>query len=184
MSEKVLLRHYIGKRLAEYYSQPSEKVVGSILGKGIKQRRPSDIAFMTPVVKFLFWGKWHWDLYNSLYKRQSGQWLTPVELFAPFYSQIIANFIATEMNRSISFDVVELGGGQGTNAIICLLSLQKYFPQLYSKLDTYYIVESSQALLESQRQQLLSLNRHDIIDKVQFLNIDISQAAESDEYVL
>jgi hypothetical protein len=44
-------------------------------------------------------------------------------------------------------------------------------------------MESSASLLEFQKQQLVSLNRHELIDKVEFLHMDIAQAAESPEYV-
>ena len=178
------MRHYIGRRLAEYYAQPSDRVVGSAM----KRNRPSfDASFKTPAVQYPFWGQWHWNMhYKALFRQQSGQWLTPVELFSPHYSEIVAKFIITEMNRwrhLKSFDVVEFGGGRGTNAIVILLFLQKHFPQYFSKLGTYYIMESSASLLEFQKQQLVSLNRHELIDKVEFLHMDIAQAAESPEYV-
>jgi len=192
-NQKTLMRRYIGQRLADYYAQPCDKVVGSA---ALKRNRSSTQAMKSileaPAVNFPFWGQWHWNTYyQSLFKKQSGQWLTPVELFTPYYSQIVTNFISSEMHTwkrhfnssSSSFDIIELGGGRGTNAMITLYFLQQNFPHLFSNLSTYYIVESSHSLIEFQKQQILSTNQQDLIDKVQYLYLDIAQVAESKTYV-
>jgi hypothetical protein len=187
MPPKMLLRHYIGQRLAAYYAQPSDKVIGSALEQRLKRmKKQPDALIITPVVDFPLWGNWHWNLqYKSIFKDQSGQWLTPVELFAPYYSQIVAQFIEHQFNPwKQPFDIVELGGGRGTNAIISLLHLEKHFPLTFTKIENYFILDSSSTLLDLQKQQVQLLNRPDIQGKIQFVHVDIAKAAESNEYVL
>lgn len=109
---KYLLRRHIQKLLSAYYAQPQDKVIGS----------PVASISLSSLL-----GKYHWQyIYNKLYKNQRGQWLTPTEIFQPYYSNIIANFIAREVSCNYDntvnngdkgkIQVVELGGGRGTNA--------------------------------------------------------------------
>jgi SAM-dependent MidA family methyltransferase len=82
-----------------------------------------------------------------LYKEQDGQWLTPVELFRPHYSYILANFVAEMTSASDRVHIVELGGGLGTNANLILSQLQRTKPKLYDQV-SYTIIDSSQPLME------------------------------------
>jgi SAM-dependent MidA family methyltransferase len=82
-----------------------------------------------------------------LYKEQDGQWLTPVELFRPHYSCILANFVAETTSASDRVHIVELGGGLGTNANLILSQLQRTKPKLYDQV-SYTIIDSSQPLME------------------------------------
>lgn len=95
-----------------------------------------------------FLGEWHWHrVYRRLYKEQDGQWLTPVELFRPHYSYILANFVAEMTSASDRVHIVELGGGLGTNANLILSQLQRTKPKLYDQV-SYTIIDSSQPLME------------------------------------
>lgn len=107
-------------------------------------------------------GEWHWRwLYGKLYKEQDGQWLTPVELFRPYYSAILANFISHEVKASAiegkakQLHIVELGGGRGTNAIGILDHLRDSHPGVYNNLSSYTIMDASPTLIELQRSILL-----------------------------
>lgn len=162
----MLVRHFVGKKLAEYYSQPSSKVVGSM-----------------PTIKLSsLLGKWHWlYVYGRMYKEQQGQWLTPVELFRPHYSNIFANFVAESTksrNDSEPLHIVELGGGTSTNASCILSHLQLVQPDLYDRV-SYTIVDSSEPLLELQK-NVLSAGEHE--GKVNYVHQDLMKVAE-EKYV-
>lgn len=158
----MLVRQFVGKRLAEYYAQPSNKVVGS-----------------TPNIRLSsLWGEWHWRrVYRRLYKEQEGQWLTPVELFRPHYSNVLANFVAKTIRDSGASEqvhIVELGGGRGTNASNILSHLQRTQPKLYDQV-SYTIIDSSRPLLELQK-EILGSGQH--ATKVDYVFQDLMQVAE------
>ena len=139
----MILRRYIGQRLAKYYAQPSSAVIGS----------SAEILNLRSL-----WGEWHWKrIYKRLYEEQDGQWLTPVELFRPYYSTILVNFIVKVANEDESLrdslELVELGGGRGTNAYTILNHLQQIRPDLYDRTN-YTIIDSSPTLLELQQKNL------------------------------
>jgi len=131
------------------------------------------------------WGEAHYRLvFQRLYEEQEGQWMTPVELFSPHYSNIFADYIAKDCTmtsipsndddkRKIS--VVELGAGRGTNALCMLSRWKEKWPSLYNRL-SYTIVDSSPTLQDLQRNRLLSDGRH--FDKVSFALIDLMDVAE------
>ncbi|GAX28545.1 hypothetical protein FisN_12Hh087 [Fistulifera solaris] len=156
----MLVRHYIAKKLAAYYAQPSAAIVGAA------SRR---IDFRS------LWGEWHWQrVYQTLYRQTAGQWLTPVELFQPYFSNTIAHFIAYHAGTSSKLQIVELGGGRGTNANGVLLALQRQAPDVYDRLTHYTLVDSSPTLLELQ-QETVAKEHH---DKMNFRQLDLLQVAE------
>ena len=165
MREHHLLRRYVGKRLADYYAQPSDRVVGR--SAGVDSSNLSSLL-----------GQWHWRrVFKKLYEEREGHWLTPVELFRPHYSQILANFCDSTVGKSSSvdaFEIVELGGGRGTNANLILTHLQETQPRLYDAL-TYTLVDSSPTLHQMQ-QEMFSQSEH--ADKVQFERKDLLDVAE------
>ena len=164
----ILLRRYICKRLNEYYSQPSDSVVGSI---------SNHTSFSSLL------NEWHWKYtYKRIYKEQKGMWLTPVELFYPYYSNILANFITESINNNLQhkhedvFDIVELGGGRGTNAKAVLNHLNVSHPNMYDRLQSYTIYDTSPTLHELQRKVLIDNSSH--AEKVKLVNIDMMDIAE------
>ena len=159
----MILRRHIHKLLSQYYQQPHNAVVGSIQSDAINFKN--------------LLGEWHWRRkFSKLYKEQAGQWLTPVELFRPFYSQILANFIAKEASGAKQVHIVELGGGRGTNAKCILDHLQQNHPDIYNGVQ-YTIMDSSPTLLELQRKVLLHENsEHDRV--VHLKSIDMLDVAE------
>ena len=169
----MILRKYIHQRLSLYYQQPKNAVVGSLL-------RSDHINFKRIL------GHWHWQrIFDNLYKKQEGQWLTPVELFKPHYSQVISNFIAKEARKidyGEAIEVVELGGGRGTNAKCILDHLQDNHNELYRNIK-YTIMDSSPTLLELQRDVLLSgENNHE--SKVNLEKVDVLDIAEGNSNFL
>ena len=144
----MLLRRYIGKQLAAYYGQSADAVVGGI-------QEPLSLSSL--------WGRWHWlRLYQRLYRQSHGQWLTPVELFQPWYSRIIANYIIEtcdcddrNTNHSArSIDIVEFGGGRGTHARHVMDHLQATRPDLYQRVASYRIIDASPSLHAFQQETL------------------------------
>lgn len=162
----MLVRRFVGKQLAEYYAQPSHKVVGS----------------MPTIELSSLWGEWHWlYVYGKMYREQQGQWLTPVELFRPHYSNILANFVVQESSARRRHDdesdrihIVELGGGRGTNANAILTNLQRTNPELYDRV-TFTIIDASEPLLELQK-EVLSSSQHP--GKVDLVLRDLMDVAE------
>jgi hypothetical protein len=161
--EMTILRRYIGKRLNDYFAQPSSLVVGS----------PSKSVNFRNLL-----GEWQWKrIHRQLYEEQQGQWLTPVELFYPFYSQILAEFCVNQKGLSSDqFEIYELGAGRGTNAIGILSHLQQRYPDTYERLNRYTLVDSSPTLHDLQVQTLLPSGH---ISKCDFLQRDLTDVAES-----
>ena len=174
----MLIRKQINKLLSSYYNQPHNAVVGSIPLQGYEN---DAINFRS------IFGEWHWRrIYQGLYEKQAGQWLTPVELFQPYYSNIIANFIAAEMNKvrksgenDRSIDIVELGGGRGTNCLCILDHLQNKYPDVYENIESYTIMDSSTTLLNLMKQVLLENDSPRHRDKVIVKEVDMMDIAES-----
>jgi Putative S-adenosyl-L-methionine-dependent methyltransferase len=150
----MLVRQYIHKRLWDYFAQPASSVVGSITAThhGSSSSSSSSIPFSR------LWGEWHWKhVYGRLYRQSSsGQWLTPCELFAPYYSQSIANYILKRHNELSSSNstprlcMVELGGGRGTHALAVLDHLERVAPAALYETCTYTLLEASPTLHAAQ----------------------------------
>ncbi|KAL3791283.1 hypothetical protein HJC23_000900 [Cyclotella cryptica] len=198
------------KRLSDYYSQPSNKVVGSI-DYGFISRIPSGIRScdaakvshhpqsasrtrMNRTINFSsLWGEWHWRrTYKRVYAEQQGMWLTPCELFTPYYSNILANFVCNSMKTSLNnleelqvdsggtFEIVELGGGRGTNANALLNYMKENHREMYDRLDSYTIYDTSPTLHELQREVLISINDEVRVHahKIKLVNVDLMNIAE------
>jgi hypothetical protein len=161
----MLLRKYIHKRLNDYYRQPHNHVVGSLPSK-------EPIEFKNLL------NEWHWRrVFHKLYKEQQGQWLTPVELFRPYFSQIVANVIATEAMDKPKIHIVELGGGRGTNALEILNHLRSQYSFVYDRLQ-YTIMDVSPPLLELQKRVLVDDKSVDHSHLVDLREVDIFEVAE------
>jgi len=189
----LLARHYVSRRLAAYYAQPAQAVVGS----------PANaIDFRS------LWGEWHWKrLYGRLYREQQlGQWLTPVELFQPYYSNVVANYVAEAAaatatatavtegdenvgndddsnNSTVAIEIVELGGGRGTNALCVLDHIRAVHPALYGRIRSYTVVDSSPTLAALQEERLLrgeGTNRHADVVKIERKDVlDVAEGRQS-----
>jgi hypothetical protein len=170
--QQQLVRRYVGKRLAEYYAQPADRVVGRSTTEDSNN------------LSSLF-GEWHWRrVFKKLYEEREGHWLTPVELFRPHYSHILADFCADTTasvgenwndERRNNIEIVELGGGRGTNASLILSYLQKYKPDVYDRMTSYTLVDSSPSL-HALQQETLGSGEH--ADKVRFELKDLIDVAE------
>mmetsp|Transcript_8290 Transcript_8290/g.15616 ORF Transcript_8290/g.15616 Transcript_8290/m.15616 type:complete len:410 (-) Transcript_8290:1848-3077(-) len=169
----MIVRRYIHEILSKYYQQPQDAVVGSIQNTSINFKN--------------LLGEWDWRRkFHNLYKRQSGQWLTPVELFRPFYSQVLAKFIANEAIDEAKIHIVEIGGGRGTNALCILDYLEKEFPDVYRRC-RYTLMDASPTLLELQKEVIMNAGRKNILRNdgiVDFRHIDMMDVAEGRRHLL
>jgi SAM-dependent MidA family methyltransferase len=167
----VLVRHFVGSRLSTYYSQCSDAVVGSTMSS-------------TPIPFSYLLGEWHWKrVYHQAYQRQQGHWLTPVELFKPYFSNCIANFCIASLDEQTShgeIDLIEVGGGRGTNALLILDHLQSTRPDLYEKV-RYTLVDSSPTLHKLQIDTLRTSVHH---KKCHFLNKDLMDISEAKDILM
>ena len=163
----MLVRKLIHERLKEYYAQPFDRVVGSITGRTTNtnassvsffpKTQPSPPAITIPFRYLL--GESHWKYrYGQIYRQTSGQWLTPSELFSPHYGQCMARWMIPQIQQrqqkqqSLPIEIVELGGGRGTNAMDILDYCHDHFYEsIYRHICSYTILDASDPLLDHQR---------------------------------
>ena len=117
---------------------------------------------------------------NKAYKndanRTSNAWLTPVELFKPWYSRAIARYIVQCHSQAACkgkspLKIVEFGGGNGTNADSILQYLKFEHEELYNKSE-YMLVDISPSMVQRQ-QDLLSLKHAQ--ERFKVVNADFSE---------
>jgi len=102
---------------------------------------------------------------NNNKSRSSSHWLTPVEIFQPYYSQAICRWMTSSF-KSKPLVIYEVGGGNGTNALHILDFIKLQRPDLY-KTVKYNLVEISPTLASKQR---VLLQPH--AEKVHVINAD------------
>ena len=94
---------------------------------------------------------------NSIYSAKSAHaWLTPVEVFKPWYSRAIANYILSQhlpQSAGQKLRVFEFGGGNGTNADNILKFIKEWDEELYQR-TKYTLVEISPAMAQRQKSLL------------------------------
>lgn len=99
------------------------------------------------------------DEYNRLlakkYNQLTKQWLTPVEIFKPHYSEAVAKYVlhrymTEDYGKGYPLKVYELGGGSGTHAAGFLSYIKKNAPEVFANM-VYGSVEISSALAAAQR---------------------------------
>lgn len=103
------------------------------------------------------------DYVKLLYERYpKGAWLTPSEIFKPYYGMTIANYIdltfsqlqATDPStRGVPIHIIEAGAGNGSAASSILNYFKIYKPKSYRSLK-YTIVEISDVMIERCRKTL------------------------------
>jgi hypothetical protein len=159
----MLVRKFISHRLGAYYSQPHQSVVG-----GLNEPLHLD------------WGRLYWQYkYKKVYHQNQGQWLTPVELFQPFYSNVLVRWILDRHEEGSPLNIVEFGAGRGTNAKIILKTLQKKHPKVFDQTQ-YTIIDSSASLISLQRAALSEFDE----SSVSFHQKDLMSMAQGSDAFL
>ncbi|EGC39880.1 hypothetical protein DICPUDRAFT_26158 [Dictyostelium purpureum] len=86
---------------------------------------------------------------HYIYKSLEHAWLTPVELYKPYYSWSIANYIIDKHNnredKSKNLKIYEIGAGSGTNALNILNFMRSNHLEIYKTME-YKIIEISKPL--------------------------------------
>jgi hypothetical protein len=105
---------------------------------------------------------------GSLYRAEYGAWLTPVEIFQPYYARAILNWILETRQRTAAASasasssspsaepvlrIIEVGGGSGRCACDILDALRTFHPHLYARTH-YTIIEASAQFSEWQQHTL------------------------------
>ena len=67
---------------------------------------------------------------SQLYKELPDAWTTPVELFAPWYSYALAKYMLHSRVTNDELRVIEVGAGNGTNALHILNYVKVSTPSL------------------------------------------------------
>eukprot|EP00884_Botryococcus_braunii_P011350 jgi/Botrbrau1/20215/Bobra.31_1s0012.1 len=151
--QPILFREYLHDSLYHptegYFTRQGAPPVGSL-------PQPLDFSSLKGKDGYL-------EALHRLYKDLQVSWLTPSELFSPFYGQAIANFIVDRHRRVFGdqqpLTLYELGGGTGRLALDVCNHLRDSAPDLYSGLQ-YRSVEISPPLAASQEARVSRLGGH------------------------
>jgi len=89
------------------------------------------------------------DAVSAAYREAGTAWLTPGELFAPYYARALARHMLRTLPAGEMLHIVELGGGTGTVARGILDAVLELAPDVYAGM-TYVGVEASEHLARRQ----------------------------------
>lgn len=101
------------------------------------------------------WFKARQHFFESM-KEEKGDWITQTELFAPYFSQVLTEWAIKKVhqeNENDSLRILEIGGGNGTNALHFLNHLKTSYPDYYRNTQ-YVLCEISPTLSKIQRENL------------------------------
>ncbi|CAL5218657.1 g361 [Coccomyxa viridis] len=100
---------------------------------------------------------------REAYDRLEASWLTPSEIFTPYYGRAIANFILDKHSQMAEpgskLSIVEIGGGTGTLARDVLDHVRSAAPQSYAEC-SYTSVEISPQLAQVQQHTVADIASH------------------------
>eukprot|EP00188_Purpureofilum_apyrenoidigerum_P005549 Plantae.Rhodophyta-Purpureofilum_apyrenoidigerum.ctg7345.p1 GENE.Plantae.Rhodophyta-Purpureofilum_apyrenoidigerum.ctg7345~~Plantae.Rhodophyta-Purpureofilum_apyrenoidigerum.ctg7345.p1 ORF type:complete len:262 (+),score=29.77 Plantae.Rhodophyta-Purpureofilum_apyrenoidigerum.ctg7345:189-974(+) len=89
----------------------------------------------------------------TLVRYRGGKFITPSELFRPWYGRALARWVLSQHNARDPLLVYEVGAGNGSTAQDFLQYLKAEFPDIYERC-TYNIIEISEAMSLRQKQRL------------------------------
>lgn len=142
----MLLREYIGRALyARSGGYFTKHVVGGL-------RQPLDLAAMADESDY----RQHVAKMASEAAAGGSAWLTPSEVFTPWYGRAVARNIAARHRRIYAghpLQIIEIGGGNATHAVDVLDHLRTHEPDLFETC-RYTLVDISQRLADIQRAEL------------------------------
>jgi hypothetical protein len=101
--------------------------------------------------------EWY-EVQQTKFNQASGQWFTQCELFAPYFSSVLLDFIIKEhyssfQSQTPNLNIIEIGAGSGTNALNLLDMLKLRYPAIYKR-TSYLICEISPILAQRQLQKI------------------------------
>lgn len=107
---------------------------------------------------------------QAIMKSRGGKFVTPSELFRPWYGRAIANWALSEHeNNKRPLLVYEIGAGNASTAEDFLLYLRQNYPEVYRN-TKYTVIELSYAMAEQQKNRLAGFIDEGVAD-VQNSNI-------------
>ena len=140
------IQHALYSRASGYFS--AKQVVG-----GLRESLP--FATLRDEAAYREAARTHWNTGDS-----GSAWLTPCEIFTPYYGEAIARSIVARHKRAYGssepLQLLEIGGGNGTFAADVLRFLRREEPDLFSRCK-YLLVEISESLADVQRRNLSDL---------------------------
>jgi SAM-dependent MidA family methyltransferase len=86
---------------------------------------------------------------HQLHEDKPYAWMTPVEIFAPYFSEALARYMVSEFEKNAdesNLRVFEVGGGTGNNALHVLNFLEANHPSIYQGMH-YTLIEISPTLV-------------------------------------
>ncbi|CEG46067.1 Putative S-adenosyl-L-methionine-dependent methyltransferase MidA [Plasmopara halstedii] len=110
----------------------------------------------------------------KLYMDSAEAWLTPVEIFAPFYSHAVARYMLNSPFFRQPLNIYEIGGGSGSNALHILNFLKEQVPTVYAN-TKYTLIEISSVMAERQRKRVAAVHPQ----QCTIVNEDILNFAEA-----
>lgn len=140
--EPLLMRDYIQRSLYDpihgYFSNSESPVLAH--GTEIKLRELQSRAAYQGAVA-------------ATYASTPHGWMTPVELFSPFFSRAVANRIQGVSKRVQNVNIIEIGGGRGTLASDMLEHWSQHAPDFLENV-SYNLLEISPSLAKLQSKVL------------------------------
>ena len=98
----------------------------------------------------------YFDELNRRYAKLGAQWLTPGEIFSPYYADAVVNYVLETHRGDEDEDegletlrVYEIGGGTGTFATGFLDAVRRRAPKVYEKM-RYTSIDISKTLVDAQ----------------------------------
>ena len=89
---------------------------------------------------------------KEMYEKRGVAWMTPCEIFAPWYSYAIADYVLGEReDKNAPLNLVEFGGGNGTNMMHILDFIKLRNPELYDRTNAV-MIDISPAMSNRQRE--------------------------------
>lgn len=140
--ERLLLRDYIQRSLYDpihgYFSNSKSPVLGHSNKFKLQEIR-SRAAYQQTVA--------------ATYASTGHGWMTPVELFSPYFSRAVANRIQSVAPRDQKINIIEIGAGRGTLAADVLEYWSAHAPEFLEGV-SYNVIEISPALARLQSKVL------------------------------
>ncbi|CAL8470142.1 g9684 [Coccomyxa elongata] len=148
------LRNYLHRSLYDptegYFTASKSTIPVGSIGKPLEFNKLLGQADYLSAVK---------EHYNHL----QASWLTPSEIFTPYYGCAIANFILDKHSQMAEpgtpLRIFEIGGGTGTLARDILDHLRASVPDVYREVD-YRMVEISPVLAQLQERTVADVGGH------------------------
>ncbi|KAN0031719.1 hypothetical protein ACTFIV_005585 [Dictyostelium citrinum] len=145
---------------------------------------PSDIE--TPQLNSFANFREYTNYLHYIYKSLEHAWLTPVEIFKPYYSWSISNYIIEKFKQiqinqaDAKLKIYEIGAGSGTNALNILNHIRDNHKEIYDAME-YKIIEISKPLAQKQLTRIKQSHPKLNINITNANILEWNQAEEKDE---